>query len=42
MQKQNAVKKNIKYKKYKHLKINLSTKHLHNNDKMHALNSIVT
>jgi len=32
---------NIVYKKYKHLKTNLLTKCLHDNDKMHTLNSIV-
>ncbi len=34
-------KKNIKYKKYKYFKINLLTKYLHNNDKMHTLNNVV-
>ncbi len=41
IQKQNAAKKNIKYKKCKHLKINLLTKYLYNNDEMHTLNSVV-
>ncbi len=41
MQKQNMMKKNVKYKKYEHLKMNLLTKHLHNNDEMHTLNNIV-
>ncbi len=41
MQKQNKTKKNIKYEKCKHLKINSLTKHLHNNDEIHALNNVV-
>ena len=41
MQKQNKIKINIVYKKYKCLKINLLIKCLHNNNEMHALNSIV-
>jgi len=35
------MKMNIMYKKCKYLKINLLIKHLHNNDEMHTLNSIV-
>ena len=41
MQKQNTVKKNIKYKKCKYLKMNLLIKYLHNNDEMHTLNNVV-
>jgi len=41
MQKQNIIKKNIKYKKCKHLKMNLLTKCLHNDDEIHILNSVV-
>ncbi len=41
MQKQNAAKKNTEYKKCKYLKMNLLTKHLHNNDEVHTLNSVI-
>jgi len=41
MQKKNKMKKNIMHKKHKYFKMKLLTKHLHNNDEMHTLNSIV-
>ncbi len=41
MQKQNITKKNTEHEKCKYLKINLLTKCLHNNNEIHALNSVV-
>jgi len=36
-----VMKKNIKHKKCKHLKMNLLTKCLHNNDEIYILNKVV-